>query len=239
MDAPFPAGLMDEIERFFKGEDERMPGLDLYQDVFDSPLFFPLQRRHEMAKMMAAAREIEPTAVMEIGSDKGGSLYHWCKCLPSVKNVIACEVRGTPYAELFEHAFPHVDFLWLPMSSYDHEVVRTVGGWLGKVKIDCLFIDGDKGAFLRDFDAYRSLVSDDGLVFMHDIVDDIQCSQDYDEVRRRGYGGFKIVDMTDGEEGERQRERGEKPATAYWGFIQYWQRSSMGVGVVEMKKGLR
>jgi cephalosporin hydroxylase len=62
-----------------ENDKDRMPGLDLYTEIFDHPWLFPLQRKAEMAAMMKLARSIEPKTVMEIGSDKGGSFYHWVK----------------------------------------------------------------------------------------------------------------------------------------------------------------
>ena len=52
--------------------------------------------------MLAIANKYSPTTIYEIGADKGGGLYHWCMSCPTVKHVIACEIRGLPYKELFE-----------------------------------------------------------------------------------------------------------------------------------------
>ena len=91
MDANFPAGMLDHIERFFSVDGDRPAGLDVYPDVFKTPCFFPLQRMRETEKMIAVARSAEPQVIYEIGTDKGGGLYHWCKCFPLVRRVIACE----------------------------------------------------------------------------------------------------------------------------------------------------
>ena len=169
---PLPENLNQFWEEFFKSEDTRKPGEDIYHDVFDSPSLFPLQRRKETVRMMRTARKVAPTVVYEIGADKGGGLYHWCKCFPTLKRVIACEVRGTPYCDLFEKAFPHIDFLLIPASSYADSSVSAVAGWLGRDRINCLFIDGDKSGFLKDFDVYRPYVTSPGIIFMHDFRDE-------------------------------------------------------------------
>src|SRR5688572_14395248 len=123
MDAPFPAEMMASIERFFKEVHPTLSwGQDVYPEVFETELFFPLQRQRELARMMQVARTVGghtcptcggdgqetfiklpedprpkgttqrcsqckgfgkvgggPTTVMEIGADKGGGLYHWCR----------------------------------------------------------------------------------------------------------------------------------------------------------------
>ena len=64
-------------------------------DVYAHPVLFPLQRQAEAAEMVKVARGVSPTVVMEIGADKGGGILAWCM-LPTVRRVIACEIRGTP-----------------------------------------------------------------------------------------------------------------------------------------------
>ena len=61
MDAPLPAGLVPAWEQFFQEPHE--PGADLYDEIFDSPILFPLQRKREMAAMMRAAGS--PQVVMQ------------------------------------------------------------------------------------------------------------------------------------------------------------------------------
>lgn len=249
MDAPFPSGLVDEIEKFFREVHPRLePGKDVYDEVFDMPLFFPLQRRNEMRKMMKIARSIQPTTVFEIGADKGGGLYHWCMCLPTVKQVIACEIRGLPYDQLFEKAFRRrIDFLWLPYSSYAPFTVSTVKSWLDlntpkvarHTPIDCLFIDGDKGAFLKDFDAYEPMMSDKGIVFLHDINDPPEPGQAvaptkaaFDTLYGRGYEAKAILDISESIAACERAKQGIEPANVHESWLRHWKGASCGVGVV-------
>lgn len=224
MDEPFPIGMMDCIRKFFATEDTRDPGFDVYQDVFDTELFFPLQRQAELALMMQEARKINPVTVMEIGSDKGGGLYHWCKSLHSVTQVIACEIRGTPYASMFEDSFPNITFNWQPKGSID--AVLDVRDWLGIDKIDCLFIDGDKGKFVEDFDAYLPLMNPNGIVFMHDI-NDREPTLAFEKVICRGYRHKRIIDTSD-----YRRETIKPSNTPHGGWLRHWRGRSCGVGVI-------
>ncbi len=236
LDGPFPPGMVAEIERFLTTEAQRPAGQDLYPEVFGTATFFPLQRQAELVRMMQLARSLNPRVVMEIGADKGGGLYHWCKCLPSVERVIACEIRGTPYADAFSKAFPHLDFLWLPQSSYATETVQRVRKWLGgdpydgSDTIDCLFIDGDKSYFDLDFYTYRPLLSRKALVFFHDILD----PEPYKgfEKARRVYEWMQIIDRRDAVAALEREGKGLSIANAHEGWLRHWKGASCGVGVL-------
>jgi predicted O-methyltransferase YrrM len=231
MDDPFPTDMLPCIADFFMSEETRQPGLDSYADVFNSPLFFPLQRVRELEKMICIARSAKPRIVMEIGADKGGGLYHWCKCLPSVERVIACEIRGTPYCDLFERYFPEIDFLWLPQGSMDWRSVEAVRKWLGKDTIDILFIDGDKGTFLTDFNHYVGEMKPGGVVFMHD-VQDSPPKLDFETVALQ-WRTERIIDTSEVQDAnERAKLNGGRPVTAHDGWLMHWNGRSAGVGVI-------
>ena len=231
----FPDGMLSEIALFLAHDCERSAGMDLYLDVFRTNFFFPLQRQGELAAMMRLARVVEPKVVMEIGADKGGSLYHWCKCLPTVKRVIACEIRGTPYARFFSEAFPHIQFCWLSASSYDYRTVTGVRTWLGGDPIDCLFIDGDKGAFDVDFDCYtRRFPMANNLVFMHDIQDELpgnafwRCAEPY--------GHTTVIDLADTQVAMKRAKEGLPVANPHEGWLRHWEGRSCGLGVIYLKE---
>jgi hypothetical protein len=192
--------------------------------VFDHPVLFPLQRKSELRRMLQAAGS--PTVVMEIGADKGGGLYHWCT-IPSVKAVVACEIRGTPYSAVFEAAFPHIDFLWLPYSSLIPETVERVESWLGGRKINTLFIDGDKSYFDKDYGLYSPFV--DGTVFFHDIQDE-STGAAWQRVKRTVDASrcSEILDVSD------WQSTSHPPRTCHEGWLQYWKGASCGVGVIKL-----
>lgn len=232
MDAPFPQGMVEEIEEFLSIDGTRQRGQDIYPAVFETGLFFPLQRKAELASMMREARRIEPKVIYEIGADKGGGLYHWCKCLPSVERVIACEIRGTPYRHSFEKAFPEIEFLWLEESSYTRKAKSQVMEFLLQDKIDCLFIDGDKAAFETDFETYKDLLSENAIVFMHDIQDQAPFNAYHTVSQKHGLQTKEIVDTTDWLEESDKMVAGIAPSTNYEGWLRHWKGMSCGVGVL-------
>lgn len=246
MDQPFPVGMITEIENFLRDDKEKRPaGLDLYPDVFDTRTFFPLQRKGELTEMIRIARSIQPKIVAEIGCDKGGGLYHWCK-IPSVEIVIACEIRGTPYKHLFEKAFDNIGFLWGERSSLDREwrsrLLNMMKEWKGALMkksrvqgIDVLFIDGDKLGMEKDFDAYLPLMNPNGIVFFHD-VQDRHPKESYWNVRARGYAGEVIVNLEDTQEALRRAELNLPVKNEHEGWLRYWKGRSCGVGVVYLGK---
>jgi hypothetical protein len=230
VDAPFPEGLVEDAASVLEDDAVRPWGLNYYGDVFDSDLFFPLQRQKELAWMMERAREVWPITVMEIGADKGGGLYHWVKCLPTVRNVIACEIRGTPYSSLFEKVFPEHRFMWMPHCSRNPDTRPMIMSLMGS--IDCLFIDGDKSAFEQDFDHYLPLLSPNARVFMHDVTDDAP-GQAFNRVSARpGWKGEVFIDRSDSIAAMGREKKGLPPMNPHEGWLRHWKGRSCGVGML-------
>jgi hypothetical protein len=169
---------------------------------------------------------------MEIGADKGGGLYHWCMCLPTVRNVIACEIRGMPYRHEFDDAFGEkIDFLWEPDGSYLPKTVESVARFLSydkADKIDVLFIDGDKLGMLKDFEAYLPLMRQPGgVVFIHDIQDHEPYHQ-FKAIMERGYRTEVILDKSE----YFDKPFDWEPKTPWEQWLKHWRGRSCGVGVV-------
>lgn len=228
---PLPEDLCEHFEAFLATDGDRPSGNDIYPEVLEAPLLFPLQRTGEIRRMMQVARTIKPKVVYEIGADKGGGFYHWCKSQETVERAICCEIRGTPYSRLFEQAFPGIDFLWLPESSYAEECVARVWDWLGEDQIDVLFIDGDKCYFDLDFDTYFPMMSRPSIVFMHDIQDE-STGDSYRKVVARGCRHEEIIDKTDVELALTRESDGIPAATCHEQWLRYWHGRSAGVGVI-------
>lgn len=239
MDAPFPDGMVEEIGDILKQGPDIPNEQDVYPHIFESGMFMPLQRKREMQQMVRLAKSVPHSTVMEVGADKGGSVYTWVKALQP-ERMIACEIRGTPYAQVFERAFPRTTFCWMGGSSYDPSVVSRITSWLRGHTIDILFLDGDKLAFDRDFAAYISLVTPGGYVFMHDIVPDL------DPVPRQAFlwastrpeveQAIEIVDFSEHQELAQQDLQGPLVGGPYNDWLRYWGPHSCGVGVLRIKK---
>lgn len=235
MDAPFNPQMMIGVENFFKTEEYREPGLDVYDDVFDVDMFLPLQRKRELAAMMRIARGYNPRVVYEIGTCDGGGLYHWCKSIIGIERVIATEVRGTPYQHEFEKAFPHIDFLWIGESSYASATVGRISKWLNGDKIDCVFIDGDKSMFDVDFDMMYPYMNSHSVAFMHDITDPAP-GEAFEKIISRGFINESIIDRKDSEDAVSRERNGIPVMNGYEQWLRHWHGRSCGVGVIYIDK---
>jgi len=225
----YKAHIIRQWAALFSREDSREPGYDTYDDIFNSPCF-PLQRRREMARMMQVARGINPRVVYDIGGAKGGGLYHWCKCLPSVERIAACEITGMPYRFLFEKAFPAIDFLWLDGKSYDPQIRQKLATWLATDTIDILFLDGHKLTFLLDFANQLPLMSSQGIVFMHDLEG--SSSDAFQTIVNDGYRTDSIIDTSEDAEAVERMRQDIPSKNSYEGWMRYWKGQNAGVGVI-------
>lgn len=224
----WPEHYAEDLARFMENDPNRPVGLDLYEDVFNSALF-PLQRKRELVKMIQLARTLNPRVVGEIGSDKGGSFYHWCKCFPTVQRAYACEYRGVPFQAAFEQAFPQIDFGFVYGSSFNDDNVSAVKDWLSGDKFDCLFLDGEKCFFDKDFYAYEPLVRSGGIIFLHDIHGfDINPRHTLDALKDSGYDVSEIIDVSEYFDDDRTCD------SAWHQWLRYWKTTSCGVGVVRI-----
>ncbi len=216
----------------FAAEDSKRPaGLDVYPDIFKDGWLFPLQRMRETAVMMARVRSNEPKIIMEIGTDKGGGFYHWLKGIPSVKEAIAIEIRGCPFAEPFRRMFPDVRLNCIEASSFEPMIVEGVAHWLQGFPIDMLFIDGEKSHIAKDFNAYRPLIRPGGLILIHDITDrHIPPSQFFFSLPDEK---SIIYDGSEGEEAAAREASGVPIDCSYEQWLRIWKGTSCGVGVVQ------
>jgi hypothetical protein len=228
MDAPFPDTLIPDWDRL-AGLGREALVLDattgVCEEVFNSPVLFPLQRKRELRRMLAVAANINARTVMEIGADKGGGLLHWC-LLPTVQNIIACEIRGCPYQRQLAGLFPDKNFAWMERGSQPppHHFP-----W----PIDVLFIDGDKNLTLQDFDRYLHLMNPNGIVLIHDI-NDRPPGNAFRQIAERGYRYDEILDQSESFE-----ELGKEgpPSNPHAGWLRHWQGLSCGVGVIYLAGG--
>lgn len=238
----FPPGIQETWAVFVKEHAGLQPGRDVYPEIFNNGTLFPLQRQNELRTMMQCARGVSPQVVMEIGSDKGGSFFHWCKSLPTVRRAIAAEYRGVPFIDAFLKLFPTIDFCFIEGSSYDPANVARVSQFLNDTNeadrpdmIDCLFIDGDKNGTARDFAAYAPLVRRGGFVFIHDIEDKSIHPSQFFYTLAKDYPTFGHIDGREGVEAEKRAAAGEPETTAYEGWLRIWKWTSCGVGVVRIE----
>jgi len=237
MSESFPPGMVEALESFFhrqRMKREWQWNEDLYHEVFVEPFFMPLQRKREMQRMMRRAREIEPWRILDVGSDKGGGLFHWCAGFQPGR-VCSIDLRGQPYAQLFKQHFDRIDFLWLPCSSYEPEVVARVGKWLAGDRFDIVFLDGDKSAFHKDFDAYVDMVRPGGLIIFHDIKVMEPGAAFATAARHPRVATVEtIIDNKESREAMQRECEGIPSSGCYEDWLRLWKNEACGVGILEL-----
>jgi len=133
------------------------------------------QNRVEFLRFLAYIEGERPANVLEIGVRDGGTSFMFANALKTSRHVLGVDVR-LRNIHLLRAYCP----TWIVRQEFvcgesaRPSTVSEVRRRLGSAKLDLLFIDGDhsyRGAE-ADFEAYRQLVRDGGLIAFHDICMD-------------------------------------------------------------------
>lgn len=130
-----------------------------------------VQKAEEFAQLLEIAAEVRPETIIEVGADKGGTLYGWSQ-LPGPPKVLAVDMPWGPY-RLARQDLPELHGAELVIGdSHSRATLRSVMDWLDGRKADVVFIDADHryGAVKADFRNFRQLARDGGLIAFHDII---------------------------------------------------------------------
>jgi hypothetical protein len=125
-----------------------------------------LQSYYELERLLAYLKPLEPKSIVEIGCDAGGTLYAWMQFIPKVIGIdlpMAEYCSGKPL-----HSYGAEVILG---NSHDEKTKQQLLDYLNGERVDILFIDGDHSyeGVKQDFEMYRDVVQDNGLVIFHDI----------------------------------------------------------------------
>jgi predicted O-methyltransferase YrrM len=210
--------------------------LDLaYGFSFCGIVFAPWQERSEIRGLLETVAELQPKAIVEIGTSNGGTLFLFARV-------------AAPDAVLVSVDLPHGDFgggypPWrghlyrafagkgqrielLRADSHRAETVDAVRALLGGRDVDALFIDGDHtyAGVKRDYEMYEGLVRDGGVVAFHDIV-----PIGGDGPRPKG-----DLDLQGGEVPGFWRELSERGDVLE--FVEDWESGRFGIGAVRVRR---
>jgi len=137
----------------------------------------PRQVRNEIETLAEMVADVEPTFMLEIGTERGGTFYIWNRLLDEPATIISIDLpEGTtdsiPY-DRFLKAFAEDDgrIKLIRGNSQNTQTIDEVYNVLDGEKLDFLFIDTEFSYdnVQSDFENYTSLVCDGGLVAIHDI----------------------------------------------------------------------
>lgn len=135
----------------------------------------PQQIPCEVQQLAKEVKKISPSAILEIGTSSGGTLYIWSRYLKSCKKIISVDLpEGYFYNKMkfFELFDSGKKFYFLRSNSHDKETHGKVSKILNNSKIDFLFIDGDHSynGVMQDFEMYKKFVAGGGIIAFHDIA---------------------------------------------------------------------
>jgi cephalosporin hydroxylase len=140
----------------------------------------PMQSRSELKGAAQYFKEREPETFVEIGTARGGTLYTWSRAIPSISTLVSIDlpseqttaVNNTPpkfLQSICEETVSNVHCI--RKDSQCDSTVEEVEN-LTENGIDVLFLDGDHTyeGVKSDFEQYKQIVSEDGMIGFHDIV---------------------------------------------------------------------
>lgn len=201
-----------------------------------------LQFRPEFEAFARYVAEREPRTVLEIGLFLGGTLYVWTRGLDTTERLVSVDqpvwndlvhARRSDFCAAFSDTAP-IDVVYGDSHAERTEAEIAEGF---SEPVDFLFIDGDHTyeGVKQDFETYRRLVGDGGIVAFHDIK---RHATDREEKRAR----LRRVDDLE----ERYVTVGD-PA---WGVSEFWEevrtdydtreflshpkQMGAGIGVIEL-----
>jgi len=141
----------------------------------------PGQSKKELADLLSwTQRRPAPSAVLEIGTARGGTLFCWCALAAPDATIISLDLPGGihgggyPLWKKFFYArfATHKQKIhFLRGDSHSQEMLENVKKLLPPGGLDFLFIDGDHTleGVRKDFEMYSPLVKRGGAIVFHDI----------------------------------------------------------------------
>jgi predicted O-methyltransferase YrrM len=145
----------------------------------------PIQIRSELRAFLLLLKEIQPRALLEIGTSRGGTLFLLARIAAPDAVLISVDLPTTdagrfgggdyaPRRRLYESfAIDQQRIRFLAADSHAAKTIAEVKRLLGEHKLDVLFVDGDHttDGVRRDVELYGPLVREGGVIALHDIVE--------------------------------------------------------------------
>lgn len=166
-----------ENEKFIPGIDQysEYPGISHYSGKYNGfGLYTSLNLQQERRSITSFAKEIaksNPKTILEIGSAEGGSFYLWNRYIDTVDKAISLDISYPGKKKRFFTNFSESEIHCVEGDSNQKRTIKKVREILKEDKIDFLYIDGDHSynGVKKDFEKYSQLVSENGLIGLHDI----------------------------------------------------------------------
>lgn len=149
---------------------------------------YPFQVAEEFVPLLEDVRKLNPQAVLEIGTHRGGTLFLWARLGRPDAILVSIDLPGgkfgggySPFRAPIYRRFaeePQKVHL-LRANSHDASTLAEAKRLLSGHPIDLLFIDGDHTyeGVKKDWEMYSPLVRSGGLVVFHDVAGNYEDTQ--------------------------------------------------------------
>ena len=143
--------------------------------------FRPIQDYGEVLSLINLISKRKPESVLEIGTARGGSLFLLCQAASDSASIFSIDlpgsINGGGYPEWKEGLYQkfkkenqtlHLLRKDSHLESTRDEIMVSMKG----AKFDVIMIDADHSyeGVKRDFELYKELVSDNGILVLHDVI---------------------------------------------------------------------
>lgn len=130
------------------------------------------QERKSIKNLARTVNKQNPRTILEIGSNKGGSFYLWCRYIGNAELLVSLDLsipgrRG----EFFQQFSKKKNIKYIEGDSQNEQTYYLVKDSLDGRHLDFIYIDASHKYknVKSDFERYRKLIKGDGIVGFHDI----------------------------------------------------------------------
>ena len=178
------------------------------------------QRKIEFSKFIESINDEKIHVIVEIGTADSGTHLLLSELINSSKTMVAIDLELRNRKTLSAINSNHDKRFGIEGSSQSKETFLQLSQLLNNRKIDLLFIDGDHSyeGVRNDFETYKDIVNQNGIIAFHDIVPD--------SFSRTGYKTSSYV-------GEVPKYWNEiKHDYRYQEFIESKDQDGCGIGII-------
>lgn len=173
-DMPWLHGLSSQATRALLPVAERFCSTpEGYVRLAAQTLFRPSQIPVEICGLLRLMQERQPRAVLEIGTNRGGTLYLFARHAHASAKLVSVDIKlqNAEIIRSFARCDQQIELI--QGDSTGPETVRRIAAAFPD-GVDVLLLDGDHSyeGIRQDYENYAPLVKPGGLIAFHDIVED-------------------------------------------------------------------
>jgi predicted O-methyltransferase YrrM len=139
------------------------------------------QKITELSPLISLLKKRKLKTIVEIGTERGGTLYAWCKIAQPDAMIISIDLPGGAFGggyslsdvkKFRKYKRKNQTLYFLRKDSHKQATKKELMKKLNGQKIDFLMIDGDHRytGVKKDWQLYAPLVKQNGLIALHDIL---------------------------------------------------------------------